>query len=129
MSVGVYYASNAVGRLTGTLLSGVLYTYAGSSVVTGMGTCLLASTAFSLASMAVDFWLTEDAPGASWLSPFNRCLPARYIPSHASGAQRAEGGQEAGGGLVPGAAGAEVGAAEEVQLDAPPLQGVAAARC
>jgi hypothetical protein len=39
VTVGFYYCSNAAGRLFGTLLSGVLYTYAGSSSVDGFGWC------------------------------------------------------------------------------------------
>ncbi|EFN55998.1 hypothetical protein CHLNCDRAFT_8794, partial [Chlorella variabilis] len=46
-TVGVYYASNAVGRLTGTLASGALYSYVGSSVVDGFGTCLMVSVTFA----------------------------------------------------------------------------------
>lgn len=74
MQVGVYYASNALGRLVGTILSGVLYTYAGSTVVVRFGVCLFASVGFAAISSAVDVFLHEDKPGASWWSPFNRCL-------------------------------------------------------
>jgi hypothetical protein len=38
VTVGFYYCSNAAGRVFGTLLSGVLYTYAGSAV-DGFGWC------------------------------------------------------------------------------------------
>ena len=79
MQVGVYYASNALGRLVGTLASGALFTYAGSTVVDRFGVCLFCSVAFSTISSVVDKFLTEDQPGASWLSPFNRCLPQRML--------------------------------------------------
>lgn len=74
MQVGVYYASNALGRLVGTILSGVLYTYAGDTVVERFGVCLFASMGFALISAIVDVWLHEDAPGSWWLGPFNRCM-------------------------------------------------------
>jgi len=77
MQVGAYYASNALGRLIGTMLSGVLYTYAGDTIVVSFGVCLFASVAFALISTAVDAWLKEDTPGSWWLGPFNRCLVDR----------------------------------------------------
>jgi len=132
MSVGVYYASNAVGRLTGTLLSGVLYTYVGSTVVIGMGACLLASTAFALISVGVDAWLTEDKPGSSWLSPFNRCLPTRCMPpaSEAGGVPGGEGGEEEGGAVALAATLAvaveAAAAADGTRLDAPEVEGAKA---
>jgi hypothetical protein len=79
MQVGAYYASNAVGRLVGTLASGALYTWAGGTVVERFGVCLLASTAFSAMSTLVDAYLTEDQAGSSWLGFFNRCLPAGML--------------------------------------------------
>ncbi|KAG7667527.1 hypothetical protein Ndes2526B_g07519 [Nannochloris sp. 'desiccata'] len=77
MQVGAYYASNALGRLTGTILSGVLYTYAGDTDVERFGVCLFASVLFAMISTAVDAWLEEDSPGSWWLGPFNRCLTDR----------------------------------------------------
>ena len=74
MQVGVYYASNAMGRLTGTLLSGVLYTYATDNIVDSFGVCLFASVLFSFISAVVDVWLHEDQVGSWWLGPFNRCM-------------------------------------------------------
>lgn len=79
MQVGVYYASNALGRLTGTIISGALYTYAGPNVVDRFGVCLFSSVAFSTISSAVDSFLHEDQEGSSWLSPFNRCLPRSWL--------------------------------------------------
>ena len=66
-TVGVYYASNAVGRLVGTLASGALYSYVGSSIVDGFGACLMVSFLFSGISCGVDFFLHDPpaAPGAA----------------------------------------------------------------
>jgi len=75
MQVGVYYASNALGRLSGTILSGVLYTYVGSTVVDGFGACLVASCLVSLISMTVDWFLREDQANSTLFGPFNRCFP------------------------------------------------------
>lgn len=58
--MGVYYASNAVGRLVGTLASGALYSYAGSTVVDGFGICLMVSVGFAAVSCLVDFFLQEE---------------------------------------------------------------------
>lgn len=80
MQVGVYYASNAMGRLLGTILSGVLYTYVGSTVVDGFGACVLASCIVSLISMGVDWFLREDQAHATLFGPFNRCLPC-WVPA------------------------------------------------
>lgn len=80
MQVGVYYASNALGRLIGTLMSGVLYTYVGSTIVEGFGACVLASCGVSLTSAAIDVILQEDQEGASIWRPFNRCLPCLISP-------------------------------------------------
>jgi hypothetical protein len=66
-TVGVYYASNAVGRLVGTLASGALYSYVGSSIVDGFGTCLMVSVGFAAVSCVVDLFLHEQAgTGAQW---------------------------------------------------------------
>jgi hypothetical protein len=59
-TVGVYYASNAVGRLVGTLSSGALYSYIGSTVVDGFGSCLMVSVGFAAVSCLVDFFLQEE---------------------------------------------------------------------
>ena len=80
MQVGVYYASNALGRMLGTLFSGVLYTYVGGTVVDGFGACLFASCAVSLVSMAVDWFLQEDQQGSTLWGPFNRCLGSSVLP-------------------------------------------------
>ena len=84
MSAG--YASNALGRLFGTLLSGILYTYVGSTVVDGFGACVLASCGVSLISSVVDMFLREDQANASFFGPFNRCLGG-YQPLEAESEQ------------------------------------------
>lgn len=39
INVGFYYMANAFGRLTGTILSGALYSYAGDDVNDGLAAC------------------------------------------------------------------------------------------
>ena len=134
MQVGVYYASNALGRLTGTLLSGVLYTYAGDTDVERFAVCLFASVIFAAISTLVDVFLKEDAPGSWWGGPFNRCLcgeksrvkydervVARKAEKEKEEKEDAAGGggsiyalPSSGGGAVEAAAVAEVAAKEIV---------------
>jgi hypothetical protein len=71
MNVGVYYCANAVGRLEGTLASGAIYSYVGSSVVDGFGTCLLVSVAFCALSTLIDLSLQEDLE-SPWLPKWLR---------------------------------------------------------
>jgi hypothetical protein len=52
-TVGFYYMSNAGGRLVGTLLSGVLYTYAPGALPARFGACLAAAAVFAAASAVV----------------------------------------------------------------------------
>jgi predicted MFS family arabinose efflux permease len=54
MNVGFYYMANAFGRLTGTVLSGLLYQWQ------GLGACLWASVAFVLAAGV----LSRSLPGS-----------------------------------------------------------------
>jgi MFS family permease len=51
MNVGFYYMANALGRLAGTVLSGLMYEWH------GLEACLWASTAFVLATGAISFLL------------------------------------------------------------------------
>lgn len=51
LDVGFYYMANAMGRLIGTVLSGALYQYA------GLEACLLASSAFLLATAVISVGL------------------------------------------------------------------------
>lgn len=71
VSVGLYYMSNAVGRLFGTLGSGFLYTYvgeeygagAGSDGVAGMAACFLAGTVCSLIAALITFKIEDQESG------------------------------------------------------------------
>ena len=56
MNVGFYYMANAGGRLAGTILSGVLYEWA------GLEACLWASTAFVLAAAFLSLLLPARTP-------------------------------------------------------------------
>jgi hypothetical protein len=79
-SVGFYYMSNAVGRLVGTLGSGVLYTYAGehlgdaagTDALRGLATCFVAGTASSLVAALVTLLIKDEEAGL-------RCGPAICI--------------------------------------------------
>jgi hypothetical protein len=63
MNVGFYYMANAMGRLTGTLVSGALYTFAGANVVYGLGYCFVASIASVVASTAITLLLIDNEGG------------------------------------------------------------------
>jgi hypothetical protein len=63
MNVGFYYMANAFGRLTGTIISGALYSYVGSNVNDGLAACFLASLVFVVISTVVTFWLDDDEGG------------------------------------------------------------------
>jgi len=70
-SVGFYYMSNAVGRLMGTLGSGVIYTYAGramgslagSDARAGLAACFAAGTASSLLAALITLKIRDQAAG------------------------------------------------------------------
>jgi predicted MFS family arabinose efflux permease len=59
MNVGFYYMANAVGRLAGTVLSGLLYQWG------GLEACLWASVALVLAAAASSLALPAAVPGSS----------------------------------------------------------------
>ncbi|VEU33900.1 unnamed protein product [Pseudo-nitzschia multistriata] len=71
VSVGLYYMSNAVGRLFGTLGSGFLYTYigedfgdlAGSDAVAGLAACFLAGTVSSLLAALITYKINDQDEG------------------------------------------------------------------
>ncbi|KAG2496544.1 hypothetical protein HYH03_005367 [Edaphochlamys debaryana] len=63
MNVGFYYCANAMGRLTGTLVSGALYSYAGDTVIQGFAACFWASVAFAAMSALVEFFIRDDSGG------------------------------------------------------------------
>ena len=68
VSVGFYYMSNALGRLLGTLGSGILYTYvgddqgelAGTDSVKGLAACFFAGTVSSLLAAFITMWIDDD---------------------------------------------------------------------
>jgi hypothetical protein len=71
VSVGFYYMSNAMGRLMGTLGSGLLYTYvgdyvgklAGTNAVAGLAACFLAGTISSLLAALITTRIDDGKAG------------------------------------------------------------------
>mmetsp|Transcript_8222 Transcript_8222/g.17324 ORF Transcript_8222/g.17324 Transcript_8222/m.17324 type:complete len:667 (-) Transcript_8222:262-2262(-) len=75
VSVGLYYMSNALGRLMGTLGSGFLYTYAGGEVnaiggydpghdaTLGLAACFVAGTVSSLLAAVITIWIRDEESG------------------------------------------------------------------
>jgi len=71
VSVGLYYMSNAMGRLLGTIGSGLLYTYvgetindySGSDAVAGLAACFLAGTLCSLVAAAITIFINDNEVG------------------------------------------------------------------
>jgi hypothetical protein len=71
VSVGFYYMSNAMGRLLGTLGSGLLYTYvgddlgdsAGTDAVAGLAACFLAGTISSLLAAIITIKIDDNKAG------------------------------------------------------------------
>jgi hypothetical protein len=71
VSVGLYYMSNAVGRLVGTLGSGFLYTYvgdrlnqySGTNAVPGLAACFLAGTLCSALAAAITVFIRDEQVG------------------------------------------------------------------
>ena len=61
--VGFYYMSNAMGRFTGTLVSGAIYQYASPDKSLALGYCFVASTAFALASTLLTLRLDDQQAG------------------------------------------------------------------
>lgn len=71
VSVGFYYMSNALGRLLGTIGSGLLYTYvgenegeySGSDAVAGLAACFLAGTISSLLAAVITIGIDDNKEG------------------------------------------------------------------
>jgi hypothetical protein len=71
VSVGFYYMSNAMGRLMGTLGSGILYTYVGEDInsfsgndaVAALAACFFAGTASSLVAALITWKIKDDKAG------------------------------------------------------------------
>ena len=81
VSVGFYYMSNAMGRLFGTLGSGILYTYvgenlgdlAGTDALAGFATCFLAGTLSSLLAALITIRIDDNKGGL-------KCGPCTIVP-------------------------------------------------
>lgn len=88
VSVGLYYMSNALGRLFGTLGSGILYTYVGDEYgagigndgVAGMAACFLAGTISSLLASVITFKIDDQESGLKCGS----CLTIRHASKNAN---------------------------------------------
>mmetsp|Transcript_38931 Transcript_38931/g.111846 ORF Transcript_38931/g.111846 Transcript_38931/m.111846 type:complete len:550 (-) Transcript_38931:126-1775(-) len=71
VSVGFYYMSNAMGRLVGTIGSGLLYSYigedfgeyAGTDAVAGLAACFLAGTISSLLAATITVMINDNKAG------------------------------------------------------------------
>lgn len=71
VSVGFYYMSNALGRLLGTLGSGILYTFvgedqgelAGPDAVKSLAACFLAGTVSSLLAAVITIFIDDNKAG------------------------------------------------------------------
>ena len=71
VSVGLYYMSNALGRLFGTIGSGLLYTYVGSELndlsgndgVASLSACFFAGTASSVIAALITIWIDDHEAG------------------------------------------------------------------
>jgi hypothetical protein len=62
MDVGFYYMSNAAGRLVGTMMSGVLYTYAGDTLQ-GFAACFWSAVGFVLVTAFATLFLRDSSSG------------------------------------------------------------------
>lgn len=86
-SVGFYYMSNAVGRLFGTLGSGLIYTYAGddagplagSDGLRGLAACFVAGTISSVLAAGITLRIQDQQAGL-------RCGPIVCVRSKGAGA-------------------------------------------
>ncbi|KIZ03603.1 major facilitator transporter [Monoraphidium neglectum] len=84
MNVGFYYMANAMGRLTGTLASGALYTFTGATLVQGFGHCFLASTAFAAVSTLITTLIRDDKGGLACGACLQLVAPPRDTAEAAS---------------------------------------------
>jgi hypothetical protein len=97
VSVGVYYMSNAMGRLFGTIGSGLLYTFigedfgvaAGSDAVAGLAACFLAGTLCSLMAALITVKIKDDQTGLK-CGPCLTIVAARAEPTTENGVDGAE---------------------------------------
>eukprot|EP00892_Ulva_mutabilis_P010082 jgi/Ulvmu1/7446/UM036_0108.1 len=63
VNVGFYYMSNAAGRLVGTVMSGVLYSYAGATRAEGFGWCFILSAIFVILCTGITTAIRDDEAG------------------------------------------------------------------
>ncbi|XP_070572795.1 uncharacterized protein [Ptychodera flava] len=82
MNVGFYYMANALGRLTGTVVSGALYEFVGGATSTSQGfaACFWASVGFVFFAAVIALFLRDDAGGlscGSCLKCLNKPKPER----------------------------------------------------
>ena len=63
VSVGLYYMSNALGRLMGTIGSGLLFTYAGDNGTMGLAACFLAGTFSSALAVVITAFIEDQDVG------------------------------------------------------------------
>eukprot|EP00550_Attheya_septentrionalis_P009733 CAMPEP_0198283292 /NCGR_PEP_ID=MMETSP1449-20131203/2938_1 /TAXON_ID=420275 /ORGANISM="Attheya septentrionalis, Strain CCMP2084" /LENGTH=588 /DNA_ID=CAMNT_0043979873 /DNA_START=75 /DNA_END=1841 /DNA_ORIENTATION=+ len=90
VSVGFYYMSNALGRLFGTISSGILYTWAGENLgpeagtnaTAGLAACFLAGTFSSLLAAVVTLMIDDQEEGL-------KCGGCCFLIPAASGASQA----------------------------------------
>ena len=86
VSVGFYYMSNAVGRLLGTIGSGILYTYvgenigslAGTDAVAGLAACFLAGTISSLIAAVITCFIDDQQAGLK-CGPCLTLVPPTFV--------------------------------------------------
>ena len=92
-TVGAYYASNAGGRLLGTLLSGVLYTLAPGPLPVRFGSCLVASAVFAAAAAGLAAMIPDPERGLA-------CGACLTVGGVRGGDEEGGRGGKAGGGLA-----------------------------
>ena len=96
VSVGFYYMANALGRLTGTIGSGLLYTYvgedygryAGPDATAGMAACFFAGTCCSVLAAIITIFINDEDTGL-------RCGPCVCVQSKTKTEEADEGHAEA----------------------------------
>ena len=87
VSVGLYYMSNAFGRLIGTIGSGLLYTYIGETYneyssndsVIALSACMYAATASSIIAILLTLKINDDQAGLA-CGPCLSCINPTTAP-------------------------------------------------
>lgn len=96
VSVGFYYMSNALGRLFGTIGSGLLYTYmgteqnefSGNDAVVGLGSCFIAGTLCSLLAAVITLKI-DDQKGGLKCGPCCTLAAATFVEEEGADEQSA----------------------------------------